>query len=166
MYTKVRDIDWKHSKYQRAGIIPFVIQDGVIFFAFGIEPYLAAIGDFGGGRELSDYDALDTALREYQEEALNVFGVLNREILQDCIVLQNNRTIEILVHIPGPFYKYTQLFRELVGTNTTHEIQSIIWMSRSQLLNALTYTDRVDGNKIYFMYDKIRNVLLENIAIL
>ncbi len=153
---RVRDIDWKDPKYIRAGIIPVIDQGNVRFFGFGVENGVAAIGDFGGHKEKKDYDALDSAIREYQEEALNVFGQLNREMLQDCYVLDGIDTAEILLPVSGTLTKYNESFRELLGNNDQHEIQSIIWLSKSQLLTAIDSQEvSFDGVKIYHMYNRI-----------
>lgn len=160
---RVRDINWKDRKFIRAGIIPFVEEKGVRFFAFGVENGVAAIGDFGGHREKKDIDGLDAAIREYQEEALNVFGEINRDMLQDYYAIEGNDTVEILLPVPGPFYKYTEKFNNLVGANTDHEVQTIIWLSRRQLLTAIdSQEEEYMGTKIYHMYDKIRNTIHAN----
>ena len=160
----VRDINWNDHKYIRAGIIPIIDQGGVRFFGFGIENGVAAIGDFGGHREKIDNDALDTAIREYSEEALDVFGTFTREMLQDFYVIEGVDTVEILVPVHGPLYKYTEAFREILrlrlSDNINHEVQSIIWLSRRQLLTAIDSQEiSFDGVKIYHMYNRIRDTI-------
>lgn len=160
---KVSDIDWKNPKFIRAGIIPFVEENSVRFFAFSIGNIIADIGDFGGHKEKGDSDALDTAIREYREEALNIFGEITRDMLQDCYALEGSDTVEILLPVTGPFYKYTEKFHNLIGTNTDHEVQSIIWLSRRQLLTAIdSQYEQYMGTKIYHMYDKIQKVICLN----
>ena len=160
---RVRDINWQDKKYVRAGIIPVVHMRGILFFGFGVENGVGAIADFGGHRERSDKDALDTAIREYEEEALNVFGKLIRDQMQDYFVLDGTDTAEILVPIDPPFYKYTEKFAALLGNNPEHEVQSIIWLSRRQLLTAVDSQQiGYEGTKIYHMYDRIRDVIHVN----
>jgi hypothetical protein len=160
---RVRDIDWNDRKFIRAGIIPFVEENGVRFFAFGVENGVAAIGDFGGHREKKDADALDAAIREYQEEALNVFGEINREMVQDYYAIEGTDTAEILLPVRGPFYQYTERFHQLVGSNTDHEVQTIIWLSRRQLLLAVDSQEASHmGTKIYHMYNRIRDTIHAN----
>jgi hypothetical protein len=157
---KVKDLDWNNKKYVRAGIIPYVIQGDIIFYAFGLESGIGAIGDFGGHKEHGDRDFLDAAIREYREEALNIFGDFTRESLQDCFVLDGNNTVEILVRVNGNIYEYTKLFKKMVGDNSDHEVQSIIWLSSNQLINALDSQQKTfDNVKLYHMYNKIHNVL-------
>lgn len=160
---RVRDIDWSDRKFIRAGVIPFVEGKGVRFFAFGVENGVAAIGDFGGHREQKDSDALDAAIREYKEEALNVFGEINRDMLQDCYAIEGTDTAEILLPVPGPFYQYTERFHQMVGSNTDHEVQTIIWLSRRQLLVAIDSQEAAyRGTKIYHMYSRIRDTIHMN----
>jgi hypothetical protein len=157
---RVKDIDWNDRKYIRAGIIPVIEHKGIKFFGFGVENGVAAIGDFGGHREKIDRDALDAAIREYREEALNVFGELTRDMLQDYFVLEGTDTVEILLPITGSLYYYTERFNKMVGDNTEHEVQSIIWLSRRQLLTAIDSQEAAfEGTKIYHMYNRIRDTI-------
>ncbi|CAH6418468.1 Hypothetical protein HVR_LOCUS167 [uncultured virus] len=160
---QVKNIDWNNRKYIRAGVIPFVQRGEIRFFGFGVENGVAAIGDFGGHYENKDRDLLDTAIREYNEEAFQVFGELNREMLQNCYVLEGNDTLEILLPVRDPFYQYTQKFHELVGSNIEHEVQSIVWLSRRQVLTAIDSQESAyEGTKIYHMYSRIRDTLHKN----
>lgn len=160
---RVCDLNWSDPKFIRAGVIPFVVIKGIKFYAFGIEDAVAAIGDFGGHREIKDKDALDSALREYEEEALNVFGVLTRDNVQEYQVLEGIDTAEILVPVKGYMSDYTIKFRKLVGDNKNHEIQNINWLSSQQLLAAINNPQiNVDGTKVYHMYNRILNTILMN----
>lgn len=161
---RVRDTDWNNKKkYIRAGIIPFVQQGELRFFAFGIENGVAAIGDFGGHYEKYDRDLLDTSIREYNEESFKVFGELNREMLQDCFVLEGDDTLEILLPVRPPIYQYTQKFHELVGSNINNEVQSVVWLSRRQVLMAIDSQQLAHKEvKIYHMYSRIRDTLHKN----
>lgn len=162
---KVCDIDWSHQKYIRAGFIPYVQQGNTVFYAFGLDNNIGYLCDFGGHRESFDCDALDTAIREYAEEALHVFGVLTRELLQQCQILEteipgtSSVNIEILLPVSGPLYQYTTAFANK-RVDIHHEIQNIVWLSKSQLLHAIDNQQTTStGIKIYHMYDKIVNVL-------
>ena len=166
---RVRDINWFDKKYIRAGIIPICEQGGITFFAFGIDNVVAMIGDVGGGHfePEKDKDALDAAIREYREEALDVFGIINRDMLQDCYVLDGIDTAEILFPVAGPIYQYTDRFHKMVGTHTDYEVQNIIWFSTKQLLIAIDSQESAfDGVKLYHMYNRIHNVLHRNRHIL
>lgn len=157
---RVRDVNWNDPKFIRAGIIPIIDQGSVRFFGFGVENGVAAIGDFGGHKEKIDKDLLDAAIREYSEEALNIFGEITREMLQDYYVIEGVDTVEILIPISGSLYQYTEAFRSLVGDNIFHEVQDLIWLSRRQLLTAIDSQEiSFDGVKIYHMYNRIRDTV-------
>lgn len=167
MLRRVSEINLNNPEWIRAGIIPFINSEGIIIYAFGIGNIIGDICDFGGHREAIDTDLLDTAIREYEEESLNIFGRLTREMLQDCEVLEGIDTMEILVPITGMPYSYTTDFLNLIGDNTDHEIQNIVWLTKQQLLTIVDAQNTVvDNIKIFYMYDKIYNVIKLNIDLL
>lgn len=160
---QVRDINWRNPKYIRAGFLPVTTINDVTFFAFGVENGVAALGDFGGHVERKDYDVLDSAIREYQEEALEVFGKLNRQMLQDCYVLDGIDTIEILLPVNQPLFYYSERFYHLIKDNNRHEVQSIVWLTRDQVLQAINEPERsYRGTKVFHMYNRIRDTLYIN----
>lgn len=161
---KVGDIDWKsydnNKNIIRAGIIPVTEEKGIIFFAFGVDFNIASLGDFGGHKEIIDTDLLDTAIREYREESLNVFGTITRESLKNCLVMEGDETVEILYPVDPPFYSYTEKFNSMVLGQKHHEVQNVVWLSRRQLLNVIdSQHASFAGTKIYHMYDRIHNCL-------
>jgi len=157
MTRRVRDINWNDPKYRRVGMIPVIEQGKILFFGFCIEPLIGAISDLGGHRDAEDIDGLHTLIREYQEESFNIFGTLTKDMLQDCLVLENKRNLELLIPLKGPFYKYTERFHQLLGSNTEHEAQNIIWLSQQQLLNTIDTQE-----ESYSMYGKLYNILRIN----
>lgn len=160
MLKKVSETDWNNKKYIRAGIIPYIEEKGIRFYAFGLENCFATIGDFGGHKEKRDHDALDTALREYVEESLNVFGILTRDKVKDCVVIDGKDTAEILVPVEGPMFQYSNKFKQLIGSNPLHEVQNIVWLSRKQLLLAIdSQGEKYEGTKPYLMYGRIRDTI-------
>ncbi len=160
MFKRVSEINWNDRKYIRAGVIPYIEEKGIKFYAFGLENSLATIGDFGGHRERKDADALDAALREYVEESLNTFGILTRDKVKDYYVLDGKDTAEILVPVKGPMFQYSNKFKQLIGINPKHEVQNIVWFSRKQLLRLIdSQEEKYDNIKPYLMYSRIRDTL-------
>jgi hypothetical protein len=154
MLRRVIDTDWNNSNVVRAGIIPFIIKNGVKFYAFGIANEVGDLCDFGGHREDFDNDLLDTAIREYKEECFEIFGKIDRNSLSDCYVLEGQDTLEILLEVTGDLYEYTYKFREMIGNNEQLELQNIVWLTYNQIILNTKYVDNVD---IIFMYDKIQS---------
>jgi len=161
---RVNETDWNDKKYIRAGIIPYIEEKGIRFYAFGLECSMGTIGDFGGHKEKTDMDALDSALREYVEESLNVFGILTRDKVKDYYVLDGKDTAEILVPVEGSMFKYSNKFKHIIGINPQHEVQNIVWFSRKQLITIInSQQEKYDGIKPYLMYGRIRDTIQMNI---
>jgi len=154
MLKRVNEINWNDDKYIRSGIIPYIDINNSRFYAFGIANIVGDLCDFGGHREIIDNDLLDTAIREYQEESLNIFGILNRKMLENFNVLEGKDTIEILLPVSGSLYYYSQKFQELINGNKDHELQNIVWLSYDQFNSGLKL---INGVNIIFMYEKIRD---------
>jgi hypothetical protein len=163
---RVSHIDWSVKNYPnviRAGIIPYVQQSHILFFAFSIDSNIASLGDFGGHYDPTDCDLLDTAIREYREEALNVFGIVTRDSLKDCYALIGLETIEILLPVPPPFYQYTQNFNSMIIGQKNHEVQNIVWFSLKQLLVVIDNQEgSFAGTKLFHMYTRLHQCLLQN----
>lgn len=163
----VRDVDWLDPTFIRAGIIPQVRQGNTVFYAFSLDNCVGAIGDFGGHIEPVDRDGLDTAIREYSEESLNVFGVFTRDDLMDCPVIIGPETAEIIVPVPGPMYPYVVEFHARLNEDITHEVLSVIWLSTAQVLRAIENQElTLNGTKVYHMYRRLRAALVINKSLL
>jgi len=163
---KVRDIDWKDAKFIRAGIIPYTIINNIVFFAFALESNLASIADFGGHRESFEKDALDSAIREYAEESLNVFGILNRDIVQDNYVIEGEDTAQILLPIsPNNLYNYSISFKNLIKDDIKHEAQNIIWLTKNQLFSII-HLNNTKNTTFILMYYRIHKVIEKNLKLL
>lgn len=157
---QVKNVDWNDPRLIRSGIIPYyVTNSGIVLYAFGVEEKVAGLCDFGGHKENIDIDCLDSALREYDEECLSIFGRLDRQIVQDCFVLEGIDTNEILVKVSNTIspFSYSYHFYQLIKGNTKHEIQQIIWLTTDQLVFFLHHPEI----KMFYMYYRIRKTLLK-----
>lgn len=165
---QVWQVNWNDRRLIRSGIIPYTIINKQIYYAFGIEEKVAALGDFGGHKENVDFDCLDAAIREYEEECFSIFGNINRQLLQSCYVLEGKDTNEILFPLfvseneIYPLFKFTIKFRKELQTRLdqnikieNHEVQNIIWLSDKQLAFAL----QNPHFNLFYMYDKIYQTL-------
>jgi hypothetical protein len=130
-------IDWANREYVRGGVIPFTEINGNRFYAFGLDSAAGTICDFGGSREIADLDILDTALREFEEESLGVFGRPTREQIQDRQVLLTESMVLILLPVKSSMTQYSIAFARTVLTVREPEIRTIVWLSRAQLVSAL-----------------------------
>lgn len=153
---KVHQVPFHEARYRRAGVVPYVDQDGDRFYAFSIGTYTAAINDFGGTREKHE-DALDAALREYTEESLAVFGDLHRKNVMNLEALDGETMFLILVPVPPPFIIYTHRFDNLIRDDPAHESQAVIWFSREQLRRIV----QLEPFKFYW---RVWEVLRDNLS--
>lgn len=154
MLQFANSINWNDNKYIRGGIIPYNIINNTCYYAFGIANIVGDLCDFGGHREITDNDLLDTIIREYQEECFNIFGELDRQMLLNLCVLETDETVEILLPVTGSLYEYTYKFRNIINNNEKLELQNIVWITYKQLNLCSACINNVD---IVFIYDKISN---------
>lgn len=157
---KVKDFNWTNQKLKRAGIIPYTFHNNIKLFAFGIDGAIASITDFGGHFEKQkDRDRLDTAIREYHEECHDIFGKLDRDMLQNCDVLEGTDTAEILLPVDNKFLDFTKNFSKL-PKQSDEEINNIFWLTKSQLITILDSQHVTsNGTKPFIMYYRILDTL-------
>ena len=87
-FISVKSIDWSDENIHRAGIIPIVIEGDEKWIGVCISSYNTSIGTFGGKHEDCDYDLLDTAVREFNEEVGDNFPHITCEDLMDCYAIK------------------------------------------------------------------------------
>lgn len=80
--------------YQRGSCIPYAIVNGVKYFLLGIDKKYNEITHLGGTRQWNDRDIIDTAVREYREETLDVLNNTKRTIMGAYVT-------NISVSLPG-----------------------------------------------------------------
>jgi 8-oxo-dGTP pyrophosphatase MutT (NUDIX family) len=119
----VNEIDWSDNTIHRAGIIPIVIdEDNNKWIGLCISSYNTSIGTFGGKYENEDYDLLDTAVREFNEEAGNNFSHIKCDDLYDCYAIKTNYSISILVQFTGKpkYFKRTKEIYDMLWVTPDH----------------------------------------------
>lgn len=85
------DLNFLHQKnyVRRAGIIPFVVYDGITYVLLGYSKEKKPVWADLGGRAEEGETTLETALREYGEESRNVLALdLNR--IQKILITSRN----------------------------------------------------------------------------
>lgn len=144
------DIIDSHRRYLRAGIIPYTEIGGQRYYAFGISSHNGSIFDFGGHREDSDVDLVETAVRECHEETLGLFtdsitydDIIDNdyEVLDGLSGSNPIPTLEIFVPIHvNSILEVTLQFKQLVRQyeaidGKELELVNIIWFSLEQLID-------------------------------
>jgi hypothetical protein len=119
----LRDIDWSNENINRAGIIPYFKVGKNIFLGFGINQNNTTVTTIGGTYERGDYDLLDTAIREYNEEVGNNLQNITIEDVMGCIGIISKRSIHIFLEIKNVREK----------SQPTNEFSMLLWITVEQL---------------------------------
>lgn len=162
--VKFLDTGRYSSGPQRAGIIPFSIFEGDLWFVFGCDSRSGDICDFGGSSDMRyDKDLVDTAVREYLEESYNAANVdIDRKHLDECYAIIDNShgamTMEIFCPVRGPLedvFNNFHVSRQLDGPD--REIEDIVVLSYEQIVTIINKTDIIP------VYQKLAALLRRNL---
>lgn len=154
----------------RGGIIPYRAGenafDGTLFL-FGVDAEHNEITDLGGRIELTkDVDVIDTALREFHEESLGIFGPnpIKRELILDCtaFVSKPNHMLVIMAHMPlglkvttDEFDKIYQIKKE--NKEEKIEVKQLLWLSTTELSKIVN--DEISKDSLN-MFDLVKKFLI------
>jgi len=164
IFAPVKSVDWSDTTIERAGIIPIVVNEDERWIGLCISKYNTSIGTFGGSYESSDYDLLDTAVREFNEEVGDNFQHITCEDLYDCYALKSSQSISVFV----PFNEKPKTFR------STEEIYDLLWVTPSQMEcflenkdMVLDYVERYKRHKAFLLscdLGKIGNAIVDIVS--
>jgi|DewCreStandDraft_4_1066084.scaffolds.fasta_scaffold02053_33 hypothetical protein len=163
-----RQVDWSDGKFRRGGILPYTVIDGVRLYCFALDSSSADLTDFGGRRDRRDKDILETALREFYEESLGVFGnirysdLLNLEAIYTRVD-EDRYTMMLLLPVnvtdliePG------EEFSRRAAEHIDHENRALVWLTQGQVLRVLDLDQKIINREVLFIiYPPVR-ILLEN----
>lgn len=136
---QVKNIDWTKQKQRRAGVIVYFIHGNEIVFGMGSDSSYREITDFGGSYEKSaDNDPLDTALREFEEETLGVYGSINRDAVSECVVLLNQSMLIMFVPLKFDPDRIAEMFDEKLSEESEPEINELVWISKHNFIAMIT----------------------------
>lgn len=122
--SRVRDINWADPTINRAGILPIYVEDNKIWIGLGISTFSTNINTIGGSYENKDYDLLETAVREYNEEVGSNMKHITSESLYNYYAVKSEYEIIILQVVSGNHnFKFTK----------TEELYDILWVTPYQL---------------------------------
>lgn len=153
-YTTVDKVDWSSSTIKRAGIIPVIYHNDILWFGMPLTMGTTTLADFGGtvpsindieAGEPSDYDALATAIREWEEETHDIFGDIVLENLTNSYVLvddryKKSRTILYFIDTDASPWEYISMFND--RSDELDEAATITFLSINQLSNVLSGKSR------------------------
>jgi hypothetical protein len=150
---RVGDLNFESFRPQRAGVIPYIVREGEIYFALGLDTQHSELTDFGGGVSYkSDGNALEGALREFSEESLGVFGAVDRALLTKCFVVYNRQMMIVFVPFDVNPLDKSRLFHQFLLQETDPEVSDILWLSEQEFKTALEEKSRI-------LYVRVRKLL-------
>lgn len=150
---KVRDISNENLTQNRAGVIVYTIKNGEIYFCLGTDYEFKSLTDFSGGVKLSDRNQISTALREFSEESLGVFGNFSENDIRNCIAIFSSSMLTIFIKINGSKSEYVKEFDVKFRKEANPELLNISWISRTDFFEKIFESDE---DKIYY---KVFNLL-------
>ena len=131
-------IDWTKYQPYRAGIVVYTIYEGTIYLALGLDALFKELTDFGGGVKYSkDGDALNGALREFMEESLYSFGVLDKSDLQYSLAIHDDRTVIFLYYWDVKPEQIVSTFRRRVEVLPHPEVIDIVFIPLSDFVSKI-----------------------------
>lgn len=98
--TLVKHINLECVTPNRAGIIMYTVFENRTYFGLGLDSKSHDLTDFGGRVIYKvDSNAINGALREFNEETLNIFNPLTLNDIKDCPVIYDNKNLIIFMYI-------------------------------------------------------------------
>jgi hypothetical protein len=126
---KASKINWKNSRPRRAGIVLFDNEG----FYLGVDTRTGDLTDFGGQVTYANEDAITGAIREYNEETLDVFPNLDWLDVYNCNVIVTHSVVIFLVHVSGSMIRYLDFFQDKMVNMKFSELKGIKYAKRSDL---------------------------------
>lgn len=98
--TIVQNLNLDCVKPQRAGVIIYTIINGSTYFGLGLDSKTHDLTDFGGGVIYkTDGDVIKGALRELEEETLEIFDPISPQDIRQCPVIYDDNNLIVFVHM-------------------------------------------------------------------
>lgn len=153
--TSVKNLDLKLTNIKRAGVIIYTFRDGVIYFGLGLDAKTHDLTDFGGTVTYKlDKNFVQGALREFQEETLELFDPLKIDDVQDCQAIYDEENIIIFIPInldPDIIcQEFNNIYQKYTSTDRV-EICGITWLNCEEFINSI--------NSENIMFSRIKALL-------
>lgn len=127
--TLVKNVDLSLVKPPRAGVILYTKINNQLFFGLGVDEQSKQFTDFGGGISYNkDKHVINGALREFNEETLNIFNYLVINDFMDSLVLYNNDMLIIFKQLDDISTIRTLFLNQLLLHDNV-EVSDICWLS-------------------------------------
>lgn len=98
--TTVQNLNLECVRPQRAGVIIYTVVEGATFFGLGLDSRTHDLTDFGGGVVYkTDQNVVRGALREFEEETLQIFQEIKPDDIKKCPVIYDYDNLIIFIHL-------------------------------------------------------------------
>ncbi len=132
---KVNQLDLNLIKPPRGGVILYTKVNNQLFFGLGVDRQSGQLTDFGGGISYHrDKNVIEGALREFNEETLNLFQ-FNVNHVMDSVALYNINMLIIFKLIEEANWR--EQFLDLVNKEVDPEVNDLTWLSLSEFKNVI-----------------------------
>jgi hypothetical protein len=140
---KVRDILNTNVRPQRAGVILYTVLDGIVYFGLGLDSKTHDITDFGGTVQYrADGNAINGALREFQEETLEIFEPFTVDNINNCSVIYDTVNliifIRVQIHPNLVSFAFHKRYKYVYDRDTYRpEVCDIVWLNLDEFQAAI-----------------------------
>lgn len=156
---KLKNINFKKTRVQRAGFILYTVYKGNIYFMIGIDSKTHDLTDLAGGVKYKiDHNVLSGAIRELQEETLDVFEPVTYDDVKECITIYDDNNLVIFMPIsldPDTICReFNEKYREAVEKRKFFEpeVCGLTWLDIDEFIFHIKNPGVI--------YSRIQNLLL------
>lgn len=153
--TTVDKLNLDYVRPQRAGIIIYTVVNGAIYFGLGLDSRSHDLTDFGGGINYrTDENVISGAIREFNEETLDIFENITIENIKSCPVIYDNKNLIVFVHLNIDPELVSSSFQEKYKQvkYSQPEVCAITWLNWEEF----KYSISVEG----IFYTRVQKFLL------
>lgn len=161
--TSVKNLNLSKLRVNRAGFIIYTLFDDIMYFMVGVDSGSHELSDFAGRIIYKiDNHAVNGAIREFQEETLEIFESVSLDDIKNCIALYDNDNLLIFLPIKvNPeiiCQEFNEKYQQVVQNNQLKykpdpdpEVCGITWLT----LEELNYSIKTNG----IMYSRVQDFL-------
>lgn len=154
----IKNIDWEKEKQTRAGVIPYLRKDNLSYFNLGKDAKYKSLTDCGGGKNHGDLTILHTAIREWTEESLGIYGYndtnalinIDDEKLNNSLCIRSDNMIIIMIELNSNVDMEDVSTEFILRAKKEFELENseLVWLDHNTFYKAIK--DRI-GPKFYIL---------------
>jgi len=157
---KLKHVNFSKTKVQRAGFILYTLYKGNIYFMIGVDSKTHDLTDFAGSvKYKTDRHVLSGAIRELQEETLDLFEPITYDDVKECITVYDSNNLVIFMPIsldPDTICReFNEKYRETVERkrlSAEPEVCGLTWLDIDEFIFHIKNSG--------VMYSRIQTLLL------